>query len=242
MSEDYGPPATTICQVTDTSPDLRNLNPASQEYLEAIYELEEEGHRVLQARIGERLGLAPATVSEGVKRLIAEGYVSLEGPRTIVLTDQGRTLAEALVRRHRLAERMLTDILGIPWHLCHEQAEDWEKVMTPEVERAIIEKLDGELTCPHGNPIPGAASRVPWSDLKPVAEMAAGEKGRLTRLLEDVELDGEVLKYLEDHSLMPGHDLEVVDIGPDGTRTLEVGGRRVALGVALSDNLWVLPA
>ena len=228
--------------MSDTSSNLKNLNPASQEYLEAIYELEEEGHRVLQARIGERLGLAAATVSEGVKRLTAEGYVTLEGARTIVLTPSGRALAEALVRRHRLAERMLTDILGIPWHLCHEQAEDWEKVMTPEVEKAIIDKLDGELTCPHGNPIPGAASRIPWSDLKPVASMAAGERGRLTRLLEDVELDGQVLKYLEEHSLMPGYDLHVVDIAPDGTRTLEVEGRRVALGVALSDNLWVLPA
>ena len=224
------------------SPDLRDLNPASKEYLEAIFELGEEGQRILQARIGERLGLAPATVSEGIKRMVAEGYVTIEDGRELALTDEGRRVAEALVRRHRLAERMIVDILGIPWHLCHEQAEDWEKVMTPEVEEAILAKLEGEATCPHGNPIPGAPSSIAWSDLKPVASMEVGETARLTRLLEDVELDHDVLKYLEDHNLMPGRDLTLVEVAPDQTRTLEVEGQRVALGNALADNLWVLPS
>ena len=228
--------------MAEPSPDLRGLNQASKEYLEAIFELGEEGQRVLQARIGERLGLAPATVSEGIKRLIGEGLVEVEGKRDLSLTKEGRLLAETLVRRHRLAERMLTDILGIPWHLCHEQAEDWEKVMTPEVEEAILDKLEPTPTCPHGNPIPGTQAPVQWSDLKPVADMDRGETGRLTRLLEDVELDHDVLKYLEDHSLMPGRDLTLVDVGPDGTRTLQVDGSNVALGPRLADNLWVLPA
>ena len=224
-----------------SSADLRSLNPASKEYLEAVFELGEEGQRILQARIGERLGLSAATVSEGVKRLVNEGYVVVEGGRDIVLTDKGRAVAATLVRRHRLAERMLVDILGIQWHLCHEQAEDWEKVMTPEVEEAILAKLEGDATCPHGNPIPGASSAIPWSDLKAVADMAPGDKGRLTRLLEDVELDHDVLKYLEDHRLMPGYDVALVEVAPDGTRTLQVDGSRVALGQRLADNLWVLP-
>lgn len=227
--------------MTPPSPDLRALNPASKEYLEAIYELEEEGHRVVQARISERLGLAAATVSEGVKRLVAEGHVDHQG-RDVSLTEGGRVIAEALVRRHRLAERMLVDILGIPWHLCHEQAEDWEKVMTAEVEQAILSKLGGQATCPHGNPIPGTSSSVPWSDLKPVGDLEPGASGKLTRLLEDVELDHDVLKFLEDHRLMPGADLELVERAPDGTLTLQVDGDRVPLGPALADNLWVLPA
>ena len=227
--------------MTGSSPDLRGLNQASKEYLEAVYELREEGHRVVQARIGERLGLAPATVSEGIKRLGGEGLIAVTG-RDIELTEQGEVLAEALVRRHRLAERMLVDILGIPWHLCHEQAEDWEKVMTPEVEEAILGKLEGPATCPHGNPIPGTESGIAWSDLKAVGELAAGDKGRLTRLLEDVELDHDVLKYLEDHDLMPGVDLELVERAPDGTLTLSLNGRQVSLGPALADNLWILPA
>jgi DtxR family transcriptional regulator, Mn-dependent transcriptional regulator len=222
------------------SPDVRNLHEATKEYLEAVYELEEEGQRILQARIGERLGLAPATVSEGIKRLVAENLVTVEGGRDISLTDDGRALAETLVRRHRLAERMLVDILGIPWHLCHHQAEDWEKVMTPEVEEAILAKIDGEPTCPHGNPIPGAESAIPWSDLTPVGKMPLGSQAKLVRLLEDVELDHDVLKYLEDHKLLPGNMLELADIAPDGTMTLRVEGKTVALGPALADNLWVM--
>jgi DtxR family transcriptional regulator, Mn-dependent transcriptional regulator len=224
------------------SPDVRNLHEATKEYLEAVYELEEEGQRILQARIGERLGLAPATVSEGIKRLVAEGLVAVKGGRDISLTEDGRALAETLVRRHRLAERMLVDILGIPWHLCHHQAEDWEKVMTPEVEEAILAKIDGEPTCPHGNPIPGAESAIPWSDLTPVGKMPLGSQAKLVRLLEDVELDHDVLKYLEDHRLLPGNMLELVDVAPDGTMTLRVEGQTVALGPALADNLWVMAA
>lgn len=227
--------------MTSSSPDVRDLNPASKEYLEAIFELQEEGQRVLQARISDRLGLAPATVSEGVRRLVADGYCTVGGARELILTDTGRDLASTLVRRHRLAERMLTDILGIPWHLCHEQAEDWEKVMTPEVERAIVARLDGDLTCPHGNPIPGEEARISWSALTPVAALEVGRGGRLTRLLEDVELDHDVLLYLERHNLLPGRDLKLVEVAPDGTRTLEVDGVPVALGEKLADNLWILP-
>lgn len=228
--------------MTGPSPDLRALNPASKEYLEAIFELGEEGQKILQARIGERLGLAPATVSEGIKRLAAEGLVTVDDKREVGLTDEGRVLAEALVRRHRLAERMLVDILGIPWHLCHEQAEDWEKVMTTEVEEAILAKLEGPPTCPHGNPIPGSGPVVPWSDLRSVAAMEPGDHGRLTRLLEDVELNHDVLKFLEDKRLMPGADLVLKDVAPDGTRTLEVQGEMVALGGPLANNLWILSA
>lgn len=224
------------------SPDLTQLNPASKEYLEAIYELEEEGRKVLQARIGERLGLAAATVSEGIKRLIAEGYVTVSPARDIDLTEEGRVIAATLVRRHRLAERMLVDILGIPWHQCHEQAEDWEKVMTAEVEQAILDKLEGDPTCPHGNPIPGTTPAVTWAELQPVSVMRTGQRGRLTRLLEDVELNHDVLKFLEDNRLLPGTDLEVVAEAPDGTLTLAVDGDKVAVGSNLANNLWVLPA
>ncbi|CAN5639525.1 metal-dependent transcriptional regulator [soil metagenome] len=224
------------------SPDLRALNPASKEYLEAVYELEEEGQRIVQARIGERLGLAPATVSEGIKRLVSEGYVRVEGTRDLVLTDEGRLVAGTLVRRHRLAERMLVDILGIPWHQCHEQAEDWEKVMTSEVEQSILDKLEGEPTCPHGNPIPGTEGSIAWSELKPVTTMQAGDRGTLRRLLEDIELDHDVMLYLEHQELMPGAEITVVDVAPDGTRTLQVGDGKVALGHTLQHNLWVVPA
>jgi DtxR family Mn-dependent transcriptional regulator len=226
--------------MTTPSPDLHDINEASKEYLEAIYELEEEGQRIMQARIGERLGLSPATVSEGIRRLVTDGHVTTSG-RDISLTDGGRQLAETLVRRHRLAERMLTDILGIPWHLCHHQAEDWEKVMTDEVEHAILAKISGPPTCPHGNPIPGTPGAPAWSDLVAVADMAPGSAGTVSRLREDVELDGEVMLFLEDNRLMPGGALKVDSVAPDGTRTLTVDQRQVALGAQLADNIFVMP-
>ena len=231
----------TIQAMALPPPELRDLNSALRDYLEAIFQLEEEGQRILQARISERLGLAPATVSEGVRRLVAEGYVEVRGSRDLELTEGGRAVAETLVRRHRLAERMLVDLLGIRWHLCHSLAEDWEKVMTPEVEEAILERLEGEPTCPHGNPIPGAQATIAWSDLRPVALMDTGEVGLLTRLLEDVELDHDVLLYLEEHDLVPGRELKLVSVAPDGTRMLEVSGAQVALGPRLAGNLWVTP-
>ncbi|MDQ4091212.1 MAG: metal-dependent transcriptional regulator, partial [Actinomycetota bacterium] len=165
------------------------------------------------------------------------GYVTVDGSREITLTADGRVIAEALVRRHRLAERMLVDILGIPWHLCHEQAEDWEKVMTPEVEDAILAKLEGEPTCPHGNPIPGAGG--PERDLSALADSEPGDQVRLERVTEQVEVDLDALVYLDSHGFIPGVDAEVRAKAPDGTLTLALDGGSIALGPALASQLYV---
>jgi DtxR family Mn-dependent transcriptional regulator len=219
--------------------DLRLLNTAAKEYLQAIYELEEEHRQIVRARIAERLGVSAPTVAEGIRRLADDGLVAVEG-RTISLTRSGRAIAEIVVRRHRLAERMLVDLLGIPWHECHEQAEDWEKVITEEVEKALLDKLDGEPVCPHGNPIPGAQSSIPWAQLVTLADLQAGDRGTLVRLLEDVELDREVLVYFEEHGLIPPCHLELESVAPDGTRSIRVHGRVVGLSASLADNLWIL--
>ena len=114
--------------------------------------------------------------------------------------------------------------------------------MTAEVEQSILAKLEGEPTCPHGNPIPGTEGSISWSELKPVSTMEAGDRGTLRRLLEDIELDHDVMLYLEQQQLMPGAEIIVVDVAPDGTRTLQVGEGKVAVGQTLQNNLWVLPA
>jgi DtxR family Mn-dependent transcriptional regulator len=220
--------------------DLRSLNPAAKEYLQAIYELEEEQRPIVRARIAERLGLSPPTVTEGVRRLDNDGLVALEG-RRIALTPTGRDIAEIIVRRHRLAERMLVELLGIPWHQCHEQAEDWEKVITEEVEGALLEKLKGEPLCPHGNPIPGTQSSIPWAQLVSLADLRAGNGGTLVRLLEDVELDRDVLAHLEEHRLIPPCHLEVESVAPDGTFSIRVGEYAVGLSWSLANRLWILP-
>ncbi|MGQ0679726.1 MAG: metal-dependent transcriptional regulator [Actinomycetota bacterium] len=212
----------------------------AQEYLECIFEMEEEGAIILQARLSERLGVTPATVSQAVRRLVTDGLIDMDG-RRIHLSEQGLEVATPLVRRHRLAERLLTDILEIPWFRAHEEAHAWEHVISPEVEQRILEKT-GASTCPHGNPIPGVAQAHSRSDLVPLTELAEGESGVLSLLTEDVELVTDILKYFQDQGLMPGATVEVTKVGPDGTRTLSVDGKMSSLGPNLADNLWMLPS
>ena len=209
----------------------------AKEYLECIYEMEEEEARIQQAKIAKRLGLSPATVSEQIRRLSREKLIETTG-REIRLTDRGREIAAALVRKHRLAERLLTDILEIPWHRAHEEAHAWEHVISPEVEERILAKT-GAKTCPHGNPIPGLEAPFKRADLVSLNELGESEKGSLTLLMEDLELATDVLKYFEDHNLMPGAVIEVTAVGPDGTLTLSVNGLTASLGPHLADNLWV---
>ncbi|MGH2708058.1 MAG: metal-dependent transcriptional regulator [Actinomycetota bacterium] len=209
----------------------------AQEYLEAIYEMEEEGGRIHQARLVKRLGVSAATVSEHVRRLEKERLIGIQG-RDISLTEGGKDLALPLVRRHRLAERLLTDILEIPWHRAHEEAHAWEHVISPEVEERILVKT-GARTCPHGNPIPGFDPPYDREALISLNELSEGERGILALLTEDVELVTGVLKYFEDKSLVPGADILVVSVGPDGTLMLEIGDQTASLGPELADNLWV---
>lgn len=165
------------------------------------------GQPAPRASLAQRLGLSMATLSEALTPLVAEGLVTASD-HNFLLTDAGHQIAEAGIRRHRLAELMLTDILGIAWHRSHEQAEMLDEAITPLVEQAILANFTGEVTCPHGNPIPGAPSTISWSDLKPIGEMKVGEAARLARLLEDVHLlDHHVLLYLEETGLIPGRDV-----------------------------------
>src|SRR4051794_9384905 len=124
-------------------------HPPVEEYLEAVHELTEDGVPVIQARLAERLGHSAPTVSETIRRLRDEGYVEIDG-RTITLTKTGKVRAESVVRKHRLAERLLTDIIGLEWHKAHMEATRWEHVISDEVESRIVELLHNPTTCPHG--------------------------------------------------------------------------------------------
>lgn len=216
------------------------LPQGAQEYLETIFEMEEEDARIQQSKIARRMGVTAASASEQVHRLQDLGLIAISG-REISLTPEGQEVATPLVRRHRLAERLLTDILDIPWHRAHEEAHQWEHVISPEVEERILSKT-GATTCPHGNPIPGYDPPYDRKSLVPLTELRPGDSCRLSLLTEDVELDTAVLKYFEDHLLMPGAGIRVAAVGPDGTLDLEVDGKQASLGTSLADNVWVLPA
>jgi DtxR family Mn-dependent transcriptional regulator len=212
----------------------------TEDYLGAVYEMHEEGVEVVQARLAERLGVSRATVSEKIARLARMKLVEVDADRQIRLTDHGRAVAEDAVRRHRMAERFLIDVLGLPWHKAHEEAERFQDALSGAVEERIMAMLGGPATCPHGNPIPGTGATIP-PDARPLVEFPVGAEVVLERLTEDVELHTDVLRYFEEHGLMPGNRIRVADVAPDGTMTLEVEGVRSSLGPELADNLWVRP-
>jgi DtxR family transcriptional regulator, Mn-dependent transcriptional regulator len=214
---------------------------ALHEYLEALYEMDEEGIPTQQARLAEWLDVSPASVSEAVKRLGQRDLVKTGDDRRIRFTGEGERLARALVRRHRLAERFLVEVVGLPWHLAHEEATEWGRVISDRVEERLVEILGDPPTCVHGNPIPGTARPVDQSDLGPLDRVEPGRRVRLERLTEDLELDLDVMRFFERSGLMPGAHITVLSMAPDGTMTLEVGGEKVGLGAHLADNLWVRP-
>jgi DtxR family Mn-dependent transcriptional regulator len=212
------------------------FHPPLEEYLEAIYELEEEGTRVIQARLAEHLGHSPPSVSEMVRRLREEGWVAVRD-RSVHLTAKGRRRAESVVRKHRLAERLLRDVIGLPWHKTHLEACRWEHVISDEVEERLVALLENPATCPHGNPIPGAGEVR--DDLSALAESEPGDHVRLERVTEQVEVDYEALTYLDKHGFIPGAAAEVRAKAPDGTLTLALSEGSIALGPALAAQLYV---
>ena len=197
----------------------------SADYLEALYELEEEGFPMVQAEIARWMGVSRPSVSEHVKRLVGDGLLTADG-RTLGFTDRGREMAIALVRRHRLAEHLLIDVIGLPWHQAHQEAEVWERVISAQVEARLVEILDDPGACPHGNPIPGSSHEVDVTRLTALKDVRPGSTVTLRRLTEDLELELAVMRFLEESGLMPGAEIVVDGIGPDGSMSLSVAGRK----------------
>jgi DtxR family Mn-dependent transcriptional regulator len=211
-------------------------HPAFEEYCEAIFELREDDVEVIQARIAERIGISRPAVSEMIKRMEGEGLVRVDG--AIRLTDKGLRLAESVVRRHRLAERFLTDILGLSWAEAHKEAGKWEHVLSDSVEAAIDRLLGAPTTCPHGNPIPGSDYHAP--NAVSLSELAVGGRFTVSRIPEELEFTPGLLEFLEDASIQPGVGGTVTALSPDGTTTVEIGGRHVGIGSFASTRILVL--
>lgn len=214
----------------------REFHPAFEEYCEAIWELQEDDVAVIQARVAERLMVSRPAVSEMIKRMQSEGFVVLKGT-TINLTNEGKDLAEQVVRRHRLAERLLTDILGLPWADAHIEAGKWEHVISAPVEAAINRVLDNPTTCPHGNPIPGSKYAAP--DTVALSNLEVGAPFTVSRIPEELEFTPGLLEFLEDAAVQPGHSGVVTASSPDGTTTVEIDGQHIGIGAFASARILV---
>ncbi len=218
----------------------QEYHPPVEEYLETMLALGEEGVPVIQARIAERLGRSAPSVSEMLERLSEDGYVTREG-RRLSLTDSGRSLAEKVVRKHRLAERLLVDVIGLEWHKVHREAGRWEHVISDDVEARLVELLGDPATCPHGNPIPGSGSAAPPVPTRPLAEAGEGERVRLFRISEEVEMNLGSLTLLDEGGFIPGAVARVGGRDGDGGVEVAVEGGPAPIRVPrhLSDRLFV---
>lgn len=210
-------------------------HPAFEEYCECIFELDEDDVDVIQARIAERLQVSRPAVSEMVRRLEAEGLIVNDG--SITLTDAGLRLAKQVVRRHRLAERFLTDVLKLSWAEAHHEAGKWEHVMSDNVESAMNRMLGEPTTCPHGNPIPGSDYVEP--DLTPLSSHPVGDTFTVRRIPEELEFAPGLLEFLEQSSLRPGCTGTITAASPDGTLTIEIDGHAVGVGSFASERILV---
>jgi len=216
---------------------MAELHDTTEEYLETILSIEEEGIVPMRARLVERLGLSAAAVSETVARLEEQGFVELERDRSLRLTDKGRGLATTVVRRHRLAERLLIDVIGLEWEKVHAEAARWEHAISADVEQKLVELLGDPATCPHGNPIPGSRHAAPAHRTVALADV---EPGPITvaRVSERLEMNNDAIALIAAARLMPGCDATVVARDAESvTVKTETGEHHVPVPVA--DSLYV---
>jgi DtxR family transcriptional regulator, Mn-dependent transcriptional regulator len=220
---------------------VNDLIDTTEMYLRTIFELEEEGIVPLRARIAERLHQSGPTVSQTVARMERDGLLSVEGDRHLQLSEEGRALATAVMRKHRLAECLLVDVIGLDYADVHEEACRWEHVMSEAVERKLLTLLGNPTVSPFGNPIPGLdalageqsggaeTSVVP--DALPLLSATATAEGRpvvIGRISEQLQEDAELLRTLADQGVRPGSSMVARLV--DGTVTLD--GHALPAGVA----------
>ena len=189
---------------------------AEEEYLQTLFWLQEAGLPMTGANVARAMQLSPPTVHEMIGRLERDGYITRAGDKSISFTDTGAEHAEGVVRRHRLIERFLTDVLGIPWDEVHEEAERLEHAMSPVLEERMLAAIGDAKTCPHGHPIV-AGTRI---EGVPLADVVEGATVKVLRLENEAE---DLLHYLKDAGLDPG--LEATVRGDDGDEVvLDAGG------------------
>ncbi len=227
---------TPVCLLTMSEYISPEHHPAFEEYCETIWGLTEDGVRVIQARLAERLEVSRPAVSEMIKRMVEDNLIVLAGSE-ISLTSTGSKLATTMVRRHRLAERFLTDMLGLSWAAAHHEAGKWEHVISPQVEAAIVDRLNNPTTCPHGNPIPGTTYIEP--DLIAMSEIQPGNSVTVIRIPEELEFAPGLLEFLEENHLVPGTTATVIAKSPDGTATVDIAGQVVGISAFTTERILV---
>jgi DtxR family Mn-dependent transcriptional regulator len=210
-------------------------------YLEAIYYMWSEGEALRSARLADWLSVSRPTVTVAVRRMTGYGMVRMNRRKEIELTAKGRRMAEAIVRRHRIMERWLTDGLGLDWVTADEEAARLDYAVSDVVEKRLYEVLGRPATCPHGNPIPGYSEAAP-NELR-LTNVQAGARASVTRVSEVAEREAPLLlAYLYQRDLTPGREIKVMEIDEVAkTVRVQVADREVTLSHETAAKLWATP-
>ncbi|WP_027417671.1 metal-dependent transcriptional regulator [Aneurinibacillus terranovensis] len=213
-----------------------NKKQGMDKYLEAIYILHTEGQNVIGSKLADYLGVARPTVSQTVQRLIALGYVADTDTREIILSDAGVQRAETIIRRHRLLERWLTDVLGFDWAEAHEEASRLESALSERVEKRLAQALGNPTTCPHGNVIPGSGGFV--ANATPLSQMPIPATVKINRIFEHAEEDMDILRFLEGNGFVPGAEIGLISSSPsEHTITAFINGASVLIPIELAERI-----
>ncbi len=223
------------------------LSATVEEYLETIYNMSMEDEVVIGARLAEKFRVAPPSVTEMLKRLTRDGYIEMNAKRHVILTETGKQAAEAVLRRHRLTERFLVDMLGMQWHQVHEEACRLEHFISGAVEARVISSLNNPTTCPHGNPIPGsvpdARNYLKDNHAVRLSTLPSGAKATVFCISEVVEDEEALILYLHEKGLMPGTQVSIVSYTSEAAEgqsvNLLVTGREVSVSKASAAKIWV---
>lgn len=217
------------------------ITPTGEDYLRAIYVLAEEIQPVIAARVADEMGVSASTVFSTLRRLEREGYVKVVRRKEIHLTGKGKKVAEGILRRHFLTERLLTDILGLDWVKAHQEAHRLEHAISSEVEERLAKLLNHPKTCPHGNPIPDQGSSARRKGM-PLDQVSAAREVVLECITEGGERDTRLLAFMQAHRLIPGTRVQILDVAPSlGIMTLKVGKDEFSLGIEAAKRLRVEP-
>jgi DtxR family transcriptional regulator, Mn-dependent transcriptional regulator len=227
---------------------VSELIDTTEMYLRTVFELEEEGIVPLRARIAERLHQSGPTVSQTVARMERDGLLTVEGDRHLELTDQGRVLATRVMRKHRLAERLLTDVIGLEWELVHAEACRWEHVMSEQVERRLLALLDHPTLSPYGNPIPGLEELGELYDvedflegLQPLDQVLPADGAQISvtvrRIGEDVQTDEQIMTAMRRVDARPDRVVKAAR-GPEGV-LIGSGGEVVEIELEAAAHVFV---
>jgi len=217
-----------------------NITISKENYLKAIAEAQSEGETVIAASLARWLNVSPPAVTAAIKRLRRDDLIGVADAGEITLTAAGQTIANRVLNRHHLIERMLSELFGMEWYQVHDEAEQLEHAVSEEFERRLQDRLGAEdVACPHGNRVsldsPEERRKRGWQKLDEVSPETQ------VRVMSVYERDRRLLEYLDNLGVRPGAEVRILSRNYDETITLQVGGETVPLGVSAATRIWAAP-